>query len=145
MSFVVSGSMGGSAQSFIKGKCCQDAGRLKARRCRCDLCSRHGAINHPAFVSTGCRFCRRRRHRCCCKTQPSLPRLRQAQTSKHAYAVKTRKRRAAAGEGEAGRSGEVADGRESVMKTDTLAHKDTHRCGGRTGRHGGQDGNFPSP
>lgn len=29
MSFVLSGSVGGSAQSFIKGKCCQDAGCLR--------------------------------------------------------------------------------------------------------------------
>lgn len=83
VSFVVSGSVGGSAQSFIKGKCCQDAGRLKARRCRCDLCSRYGAINHPAFVSTGCRCC------CFClvKTKPFLPHLqRHTHISKHAYA-----------------------------------------------------------
>lgn len=125
MSFVVSGSMGGSAQSFIKGKCCQDAGRLKARRCRCDLCSRYGAINHPAFVSTGCRFCRRRRR---CKTQPSLPHLRQAQTSKHTYAGERSKDGAKArggGEGEAGWSRDVVDRRESVMRRKAV-HEDRH-------------------
>lgn len=76
-SFVVPGSMGGSAQSFIKGKCCQDAGRLKAPRPRCDLCSRHEAINHPGL--------------CFHRLLLLLPllRLERAQTLKCAHAINT--------------------------------------------------------
>lgn len=137
VSFVVSGSMGGSAQSFIKGKCCQDAGRLKARRCRCDLCSRYGAINHPAFVSTGCRFCRRRRC-CCCKTQPSLPHVWQAQTSKHAYAAERSK------DGEKARGWmERGSGRQAGIRDETWSGswRQTHsHTKTRAGEQAGQGG-----
>lgn len=81
MSFVVPGSMGGSAQSFIKGKCCQDAGRLKAPRRRCDLCSRHEAINHHSLCF----------HRLLPPALAPPPlRLKRAQTPKCAQAINTR-------------------------------------------------------